>query len=71
MVKVMIKIHNTLEINCNISNKVMLGEYRYESISNMFKLESARQDKVLDDPCIECSCDPVGWRGDLAKVASP
>jgi hypothetical protein len=32
MVKVMNKIHNTLEINCNISNKVMLGEYRYESI---------------------------------------
>ena len=22
------------------------------------------------DPCIECSCDTVGWRGDLAKVAS-
>jgi hypothetical protein len=20
---------------------------------------------------IECSCDTVGWRGDLAKVASP
>jgi hypothetical protein len=31
----------------------------------------ARQDKVSDDPCIECSCDTVGWRGDLAKVASP
>jgi hypothetical protein len=30
-----------------------------------------RQDKVSGDPCIECSCDPVGWRGDLAKVASP
>jgi hypothetical protein len=26
---------------------------------------------VSDDPCIECSCDTVGWRGDLAKVASP
>jgi hypothetical protein len=24
---------------------------------------------VSSDPCIECSCDPVGWRGDLAKVA--
>jgi hypothetical protein len=30
-----------------------------------------RQDKVSDDPCIKCSCDTVGWRGDLAKVASP
>jgi hypothetical protein len=35
------------------------------------RLRSARQDKVSDDPCIECSCDTVGWRGDLAKVASP
>jgi hypothetical protein len=26
---------------------------------------------VSDDPCIECSCDTVGWRDDLAKVASP
>jgi hypothetical protein len=26
---------------------------------------------VSGDPCIECSCDTVGWRGDLAKVASP
>jgi hypothetical protein len=26
---------------------------------------------VSDDPCIECSFDTVGWRGDLAKVASP
>jgi hypothetical protein len=32
---------------------------------------SARQDKVSGDPCIKCSCDMVGWRGDLAKVASP
>jgi hypothetical protein len=31
---------------------------------------SARQDKVSGDPCIKCSCDTVGWRGDLAKVAS-
>jgi hypothetical protein len=30
-----------------------------------------RQDKVSGDPCIECSYDTVGWRGDLAKVASP
>jgi hypothetical protein len=26
---------------------------------------------VSGDPCIKCSCDPIGWRGDLAKVASP
>jgi hypothetical protein len=25
---------------------------------------------VSGDPCIECACDTVGWRGDLAKVAS-
>jgi hypothetical protein len=31
---------------------------------------SAHQDKVSGDPCIKCSCDMVGWRGDLAKVAS-
>jgi hypothetical protein len=30
-----------------------------------------RQDKVSGDPCIKCSCDTVGWRGDPAKVASP
>jgi hypothetical protein len=24
---------------------------------------------VSGDPCIECSCDMVGWHGDLAKVA--
>jgi hypothetical protein len=35
------------------------------------RLGSARQDKVSGDPCIKCSCDMVGWRGDLAKVASP
>jgi hypothetical protein len=35
------------------------------------RLWNARQDKVSGDPCIECSCDAVGWRGDLAKVASP
>jgi hypothetical protein len=28
------------------------------------------QDKVSGDPRIECACDTVGWRGDLAKVAS-
>jgi hypothetical protein len=26
--------------------------------------------KVLDHLCIKCSCDLVGWRGDLARVAS-
>jgi hypothetical protein len=32
---------------------------------------SAHQDKMSGDPCIKCSCDMVGWCGDLAKVASP
>jgi hypothetical protein len=35
------------------------------------RLKSARQDKMSGDPCIKCSCDMVGWCGDLAKVASP
>jgi hypothetical protein len=35
------------------------------------RLRSAHQDKVSVDPCIKCSCDAVGWRGYLAKVASP
>jgi hypothetical protein len=26
--------------------------------------------KVSGNPCIKCSYDTVGWRGDLAKVAS-
>jgi hypothetical protein len=26
--------------------------------------------KVSDHLCIKCLCDSVGWRGDLAKVAS-
>jgi hypothetical protein len=26
--------------------------------------------KVSGHLCIKCSCDLVGWRGDLAKVAS-
>jgi hypothetical protein len=36
-----------------------------------YRLRSMRQDKVSDNPCIKCSCDTVGWCGDLAKVASP
>jgi hypothetical protein len=34
------------------------------------RLKSARQDKVSGDPCIKCSCDTVGRRGNLAKVPS-
>jgi hypothetical protein len=29
---------------------------------------SACQDEVSGHPCIKCSCDMVGQRGDLAKV---
>jgi hypothetical protein len=36
----------------------------------LYRLKSACQDKVSGDPCIKCSCDTVGWCGDLAKVAS-
>ena len=41
------------------------------AVTSALSTEDARQDKVSGDPCIECSCDPVGSRGDLAKVASP
>jgi hypothetical protein len=34
------------------------------------RLRSVHQDKVSGDPCIESSCDTVGWRGDSVKVAS-
>jgi hypothetical protein len=34
------------------------------------RLTSARQDKVSGHPCIKCSYDTVGRRGDLAKFAS-
>jgi hypothetical protein len=34
------------------------------------RLKGARQDKVSGHLCIKCSCDTVGWRDDLAKVAS-
>jgi hypothetical protein len=34
------------------------------------RLKGAGQDKMLGHPCIKCSCDSVGWCGDLAKVAS-
>jgi hypothetical protein len=29
------------------------------------RLKSAHQDKVSGHPCIKCSYDMVGWRGDL------
>jgi hypothetical protein len=28
------------------------------------------EERASGDPCIKCSCDTVGWLGDLAKVAS-
>jgi hypothetical protein len=34
------------------------------------RLKGARQDKVSGHLCIKCSCDTVGRRGGLAKVAS-
>ena len=40
------------------------------AVTSALPTEERAQDKVSDDPCIECSCDTVGWRGDLAKVAS-
>jgi hypothetical protein len=34
------------------------------------RLRHMCQDKVSGDPRIECACDTVGWRGNLAKIAS-
>jgi hypothetical protein len=50
-----------------------VGEWSGEVTAVTLALSSGttRQDKVSGDPCIKCSCDTVGWRGDLAKVASP
>jgi hypothetical protein len=45
-------------------------ERRSDCGLRLCRLKSACQDKVSGDPCIKCSCDMVGWRGDLAKVAS-
>jgi hypothetical protein len=47
------------------------GEAKWLRSLRLCRLKSARQDKVSDDPCIECSCDTVGWHGDSTKVASP
>lgn len=38
MVKIMKGIHNTLENNCAIANKVMQGELRYNSIKEVMNL---------------------------------
>jgi hypothetical protein len=40
------------------------------AVTSALPTEERASDKVSGDPCIECSCDTVGWRGDLAKVAS-
>jgi hypothetical protein len=36
----------------------------------LYLLKGAHQDKASGHLCIKCSCDTVGRRGDLAKVAS-
>jgi hypothetical protein len=40
------------------------------AVTSPCRLRHVCRDKVSDDLCIECACDMVGWRGDLAKVAS-
>jgi hypothetical protein len=39
------------------------------AVTSALPTEEVHQDKVSGNPCIECSCDTVDWRGDLAKVA--
>jgi hypothetical protein len=40
------------------------------AVTSALSTEDRASGQVSGDPCIECSCDLVGWRGDLAKVAS-
>jgi hypothetical protein len=40
------------------------------AVTSALSMKGARQDKVSGHLCIKCSCDTVGRRGDLAKVAS-
>jgi hypothetical protein len=49
-----------------------VGQWKGEvtAVLQPCRLRNTRQDKVSGDPRIECSCDTVGWRGDLAKLAS-
>jgi hypothetical protein len=40
------------------------------AVTSALSTEGRVSDKVSGNPCIKCSCDTVGRRGDLAKVAS-
>jgi hypothetical protein len=40
------------------------------AVTSALSTEGRVADKVSGNPCIKCSCDTVGRRGDLAKVAS-
>jgi hypothetical protein len=48
------------------------GQWSGEVMRSLWlcRLKGTRQDKVSGHLCIKCSCDTVGRRGDLAKVAS-
>jgi hypothetical protein len=50
--------------------RLVSGAAKWLRSLRLCRLKSARQDKVSGHPCIKCSCDTVGRRGDLAKVAS-
>ena len=45
-------------------------EREVTAVTSALSTKERASDKVSADPCIKCSCDMVGWRGDLAKVAS-
>jgi hypothetical protein len=45
-------------------------EGKVTAVTSALSTEDRASGKVSGDPRIECSCDTVGWRGDLAKVAS-
>jgi hypothetical protein len=55
---------------CCLLVRLVSGAAKWLRSLRLCRLMSARQDKVSGHPCIKCSCDTVGRRGDLAKVAS-
>jgi hypothetical protein len=52
------------------SSEVEVGSEPWGRARRSFLWRLRLDSAAVSDPCIECSCDTVGWRGDLAKVAS-
>jgi hypothetical protein len=50
--------------------RLVSGTSKWLRSLRLSRLKGVHQDKVSGHLCIKCSCDMVGWRGDLVKVAS-